>query len=265
MLAVCAGAGYAAYVYITPILHGTGCQAQTRAGSVRLSPEQAANAATIVTVGQRMGLPRKATTVALAAAFQESKLRNLDYGDRDSLGLFQQRPSQGWGKPSQLLDPEYAATQFYEALTEIKGYTDMPIDEAAQEVQRSANGEAYEQHTAKAKILSTVLAGRKPAGLHCWFQEGVGAFDRGAARDQLAHQLALKPGDVRLTEDGFDVAVSGAREGWRTALIAVANSDRLGIEAVSYHDKRWTVKDGWDGWQSADTPAGVVRIRGNTP
>src|SRR4051812_31294174 len=78
-----------------------------------LDVEQAANSTTIAAVGKRLGLPDHAVTVALAAALQESRLQNLAYGDRDSLGLFQQRPSQGWGTSTELVRPSYAAAAFF--------------------------------------------------------------------------------------------------------------------------------------------------------
>ena len=79
--------------------------------AMTLTAEQVANAATIAQVGRDRGLPERAVVIALATAQQESRLRNLDYGDRDSLGLFQQRPSSGWGSPEQVQDPVYAAEQ----------------------------------------------------------------------------------------------------------------------------------------------------------
>ena len=99
--------------------------------------EQAENAALITAISVRRGLPARAASIALATAYQESDLTNLEHGDRDSLGLFQQRPSQGWGTPEQILDPVYATNAFYDALAEVDGYESLEITEAAQEVQRS--------------------------------------------------------------------------------------------------------------------------------
>ncbi|MBN9098019.1 MULTISPECIES: hypothetical protein [unclassified Pseudonocardia] len=122
-----------------------------QAGSVPIDPsgpaaaddEQRRNAAVIVATGRRLQVPDRGLWVALATALQESGLRNLDYGDRDSLGLFQQRPSQGWGSPAQILTPDYAATQFFTRLVTIPGWTTMPLWQAAQSVQRSAFPLAY--------------------------------------------------------------------------------------------------------------------------
>lgn len=112
-------------------------------GDAETTDEQLVNAAAIVATGRDMGVPERGLWVALGTALQESGLRNLDYGDRDSLGLFQQRPSQGWGSPAQVRDPRYAATRFYERLVEVPGWTEMPLWQAAQTVQRSAFPLAY--------------------------------------------------------------------------------------------------------------------------
>ena len=80
-----------------PLLTGSGCQAGRGAAAVSLDPEQAAIAATIAGVAHQRSMPPHAVMVAYAAALQESKLHNLSYGDRDSVGVFQQRPSEGWG------------------------------------------------------------------------------------------------------------------------------------------------------------------------
>ena len=104
-----------------------------------------ANAATIAAVGIRRQLPDRAIVVALATALQESKLENLAGGDRDSVGLFQQRPSQGWGTPEQIRDPRYAAEPVLHRAAEGQGWEEMRVTEAAQRVQRSAFPEAYEK------------------------------------------------------------------------------------------------------------------------
>lgn len=105
--------------------------------------QQVANAATIVAVGHHHGVPARGWVIAVATAMQESRLRNLPSGDRDSLGLFQQRPSAGWGTPAQIRDPVYAATRFYTALAAIPGWQNLPLTVAAQTVQRSAFPDAY--------------------------------------------------------------------------------------------------------------------------
>ena len=105
--------------------------------------EQLANARTIVSVGAERRIPPRGQVIALATAMQESTLRNLAGGDRDSIGLFQQRPSQGWGTPAQISNPVYAAGKFYDKLATISGWQSMPLTEAAQAVQGSAYPDAY--------------------------------------------------------------------------------------------------------------------------
>ncbi|MFM9578143.1 C40 family peptidase [Streptomyces caniscabiei] len=115
--------------------------------------EQIPNAKTIQATGVAMNLPARGQIVALATALQESGLRNLTYGDRDSLGLFQQRPSQGWGTANEILDPVHASTKFYEALEKVSGWQSLSVTQAAQAVQRSGFPEAY----AKWEPLATAL------------------------------------------------------------------------------------------------------------
>src|SRR5215468_6819688 len=112
-------------------------------GASGYRPDQIANAATIIAVGKQLAVPEPGWVVAIAATLQESGLRNLPYGDRDSLGLFQQRPSQGWGTPAQILDPTYTATQFYRHLLAVSGWQQMSVNDAVQAVQRSGYPDAY--------------------------------------------------------------------------------------------------------------------------
>src|SRR5690606_4568531 len=108
------------------------CLVQVGDTTVRLTPEQTANAATITAVSVARGLPPRAATIALATAIQESKLRNLRYGDADSQGLFQQRPSQGWGSVAQVTDPVHASGAFYDALVQVPGWESGVVTEVAQ-------------------------------------------------------------------------------------------------------------------------------------
>src|SRR5258708_24136433 len=135
------------------------CQASAAGSTYTLDIDQAANSTTIAAVGKRLGLPDHAVTIALAAALQESKLRNLNYGDRDSLGLFQQRPSQGWGTSAQIMTPSYAAGAFFHALTKVKDWQTLAITDAAQEVQRSGAPTAYASWEPEARTLAIALTG----------------------------------------------------------------------------------------------------------
>ncbi|MFI0942760.1 C40 family peptidase [Streptomyces sp. NPDC021020] len=120
--------------------------------------EQVPNATTIQATGVAMGVPARGQVVALATALQESGLRNLTYGDRDSLGLFQQRPSQGWGTAEQILDPVHASTTFFEALEKVPGWQSLTVAQAAQAVQRSAFPDAYATWEPVATALQAAIA-----------------------------------------------------------------------------------------------------------
>ncbi|MBT8225649.1 MAG: M23 family metallopeptidase [Dactylosporangium sp.] len=124
----------------------------------RFDTEQVGHAATIAQVGAGKGVPIWGWAIATATALQESDLRNLAGGHLDSIGLFQQRPSQGWGTPEQLRDPVYAAGAFYDKLLTIPGWQAMPLTEAAQAVQHSAYPDAYAKHEPDAlRLVSQVI------------------------------------------------------------------------------------------------------------
>src|SRR5262249_28933265 len=128
--------------------------------------EQMRNAQKIIQAGQAMGLPPHAWVIALATSLQESKLHNYGYlggsNDHDSLGLFQQRPSSGWGSPQEIENPTYAATAFYKALTQVPGWDQMPLTDAAQAVQVSAFGDRYAQWEAHAGDIVDAFYGQGP-------------------------------------------------------------------------------------------------------
>ncbi|MFI7430019.1 hypothetical protein ACIBPB_23760 [Micromonospora sp. NPDC049836] len=116
---------------------------------IDLSDEQTANAKAIIAATKKAGLPERAAVISIATSLQESKLENLghlgDKNDHDSLGLFQQRPSSGWGTPEQITDPEYATLAFEKGLKQVDGWQDLPLTVAAQTVQVSAYPDAYAQ------------------------------------------------------------------------------------------------------------------------
>ena len=108
-----------------------------------LDSEQISIAKTIISIGKARGIPARGWIVAIATALQESGMRNLNYGDRDSLGVFQQRPSAGWGTPAQVTNVSYATNKFYDALLKVPNWQSLPVTVAAQDVQRSAYPLAY--------------------------------------------------------------------------------------------------------------------------
>lgn len=261
------------------------CVASVGGRDVRLDPEQARNAATIAAVAVARDLPARAVTIALATAYQESDLRNLDHGDRDSLGLFQQRPSQGWGTPAQVQDPEHAAGRFYDALVKVRGYQDLSVTEAAQRVQRSAFPHAYADHEADARVLASALTGHSEAAFTCraslpstdpqlpgstgltpraahlraelegvFGRQSLGGFSpRGVTSGHMAGSAHYsgRAVDVFFRPAG-DVAQNA--RGWAVAQWAVANAERLRIATVIYDDRIWTAARSGQGWRTYTPP-----------
>ena len=139
-----------------------------RPAAPRAAAQQAQIAATIAGVAYHRGMASRAVTVAYATAMQETHLHDPSYGDRDSVGVFQQRPSEGWGPASKLINPVYASTRFFQALAQVHAYQKMPVYKAAQAVQHSADGYAYQQYQALASRLTPAFTGAAPRGVWCW-------------------------------------------------------------------------------------------------
>jgi hypothetical protein len=238
--------------------HGSGddktlgeCTTKVGRLSVVLTDEQARNASLISAVAIRRGMPAHAATIALATALQESKLYNLRGGDRDSLGIFQQRPSQGWGTRQQILDPVHATNAFYDALARVPGYADLPVTEAAQRVQRSGFPTAYAVYERDARALASALTGYSPGAFWCHVSTPDGPAAP-TARRASALQEALLPafGPVGVTvgSDGrLEVSASSAPRGWAEASYLVAHAQALGISTVAYRGRAWRAGDnaGW--------------------
>lgn len=263
-----AGAGaYLVAIHIQPLLAPNGCQAGTGHGAVRLDPEQAAIAATIAGVAHRQLMPSRAVTVAYAAALQESKLHNLPYGDRDSVGVFQQRPSQGWGPAGKLKDPVYAATQFFRALARVHGYERLPVYQAAQAVQRSADGYAYSRFQPMAAKLTEVFTGRAPHAVWCWTGSPQGRPDLAAATAALTRAFGdagARAGVVRVGRRGGApaVLVRPARPalGWAVAVWLVTHAPRYRIHTVRYRGFQWRAASGTAGWTRQNTSASASEV-----
>ncbi|MET3810360.1 hypothetical protein [Arthrobacter sp. UYEF3] len=259
-LALVAGAIYTAVGFLqrSETLVTERCTA-TGAGGEDLATDQAANAALISAIAVRRGLPARAASIALATSMQESKLRNIGHGDQagpDSRGLFQQRPSQGWGTEQEVMDPVHAANAFYDALVKIPGYESLPITEAAQEVQRSAYPGAYAQHEPMARAFASALTGYTAPGLDCSLRKPETAGDPG----QIQQRLASAFGAIPATTAGRTVTVSAeATQAWAVAQWAVANAKALGITEVRVDGHSWT-RLSHNGWQAANAPAGQVTI-----
>jgi hypothetical protein len=283
MLAV--GGWFAVRGGVVPLLLPDQCTARVDGHTVVLDPEQARYAGLIAAIAVERGMPARAASIALAAAFQESDLHNLAGGDRDSAGLFQQRPSQGWGTERQVRDPVYATNAFYDALDRVEGYQQLEITVAAQEVQRSGFPDAYADHEADARALASALTGNSPEGFSCRLgkadagpaaQRGSGLTARADAvrRDLLARFPdaplgGFAPGGVSAGHmtgsahyegraiDVFVRPVSAANRtrGWAIAQYLVSQADRLDLATVIFDDRIWTAgRSSGDGWRDYDPP-----------
>ena len=293
VLAVVVAIGIAVFKVTDQIVGGPNgdCTVTVADHTVEITGEQAENASLIAAIAVRRGLPARATSIALATAYQESKLQNIDYGDRDSVGLFQQRPSQGWGSRDQILDPVYATNAFYDALVEVDGYEDMEITVAAQRVQRSAFPDAYADHEADGRALASALSGNSPATFSCDLDGGAPSADADltgtgltpraeATRRDLEARFGnlvlggFAPGGVSSGHmegsahyegravDVFFRPINRANKtkGWAVAHYLVANAARLDVRTVIFDDRIWTA--GREGWRNYDPPSrsGDVRI-----
>lgn len=267
-----------------PFARGEGCTVKVGDTLAELDLEQAKYASLIAATASKRGLPARATTIAIATAYQESKVRNIDYGDRDSLGLFQQRPSQGWGTPDQIKNPRYSIAKFFEALEKVDGYRDMMVTEAAQKVQRSAFGGAYADHEDYARALASSLSGNSDAAFTCQLkppaetgqEPGTNALTANA--EAVRVDVAKGFGSLRTggyAPGGVDsghsegsahyegkavdfffrpINAESLKRGWSLAQYLLANAKRLEIKTVIYDDRIWTARRSDQGWRDYQAP-----------
>jgi len=290
LLGTVAAVGIAVNRGVGPLPDPQRCLATVGGHTVALDTEQAENAALIAALGVRRGLPARAVSIALATAYQESKIVNIEHGDRDSLGLFQQRPSQGWGSAEQVLDPYYATNAFYDGLVQIDGYEEMRITEAAQAVQRSGFPEAYEDHAEDARALASALTGHSAGGqFHCVVRHTEGEEPDDLDETGLTGRAGAVHADLRrafgdLSLGGFapggvstghqegsahyegraiDVFVrpvnaDNRRRGWAIAYYLVAQANRLAIDHVIFDGKIWSAglrsEQGWRDYDPGNRP-----------
>jgi hypothetical protein len=212
------------------------CVATVKDRDVELDLDQAHYASIVVGVSVRRGLAARAGSIALATVYQETGIRNLDYGDRDSVGLFQQRPSQGWGTEKQLMDPYYATTKFYNALVRVQRWESRDITEVAQAVQRSAYPDAYADHEPDARVLASALTGQTERALTCLVHDEADGDAKGLA-SSLDTTFRT---DARATDKVVTVTAKTQRLAWAYAQYAVANASRHGVVRVEVDDRVWT-------------------------
>lgn len=261
------------------------CSAEVDGALVEVDLAQARYASLIAATAVKRGMPARATTIGIATAYQESKIRNLHYGDRDSLGLFQQRPSQDWGTPAQVQDPRYAVDKFLQTLEQVDGYATMEVTEAAQAVQHSAYGDAYSEHEPYARVLASALSGNSPAAFTCQVdppaegdqeivssgltvtadqvradvQASFGAVPSGGYAPggvDSGHSPGSTHYDGRAIDFFFKpVSDSSLTNGWALAQYLVANAPRLKVQTVIFDDRIWTAQRSSSGWREYDPPA----------
>jgi len=278
--------GVRTFDQVSPLFSTEGCEARVGGHSVSLTLEQAENVALMAAISVQRGMPARAASIAIATSAQESKLYNVEHGDRDSLGLFQQRPSQGWGTAREILNPYYSINAFYDALARVEGYESMRITEAAQLVQRSAFPEAYAEHEADARVLASALTGNSPRAFSCVVDDdGRDAPDRlvesGLTRradvvrrdvEAAFGELSLggfapggvraghQPGSTHYDGRAIDIFVRpvsplNKQRGWAIAQYLVAQADRLVIQNVIFDDRIWTAGSRSDeGWRDYEPP-----------
>lgn len=236
------------------------CTAHVADLTVAVSTDQAHWLSIIVGVATQRDLAPRASTIAIATVYQETGIRNLDWGDRDSKGLFQQRPSQGWGTDAQVQDPYHASNRFYEALVKVPNWADGDVNDVAQAVQRSGHPEEYRKHVENARRLASALTGQTPASFTCRVSDPPTADPAGLA-DFLKRTLPASS-QVSHSADTVTVKASSTRLAWSAASIAVANHARYGLASVEVAGSTWTPHPReLATWQGTPGPGDSVVIR----
>ena len=244
------------------------------------SSEQTGHARTIIQVAVQRGLPRRAAVIAVSTAIVESQLRNVGYGDRDSLGLFQQRPSQGWGSPRELLDPVSAAQKFYDALLALPQWALAPPGVAAQAVQRSAFPLRYApEEPAAAALVARFWSGPDPpagagsggAGPAGTNAAGVGVAGADAVLlaaacvDQGGAELPARPGarvDPARLPPGFVLPADPIRRAVVSAALAQVGKPYVwGAKGPDAFDCSGLTQTAWAGAGVAISAGTIAQIR----
>jgi hypothetical protein len=279
VLAVLAGGGYlvvrAFAPVIAPVLTGSGCVATGDHQSILLDTEQGSIAATIAGVAHQQAMPRVAVTIAYATAMQESKLHNLSYGDRDSVGVFQQRPSEGWGPRKDLEDPIYASTKFFRALKAIPGYRKMPVYQAAQDVQHSADGTAYTQYAKMAAAMTPAFTGQRGHAVYCWsgsasrapanvsgITSGLGTTFGPAVAREVTDQRSSRGSVADGSSARVQLRIGQQRLGWEVATWLVTHAGTYHIHQIRFSGYQWRAAASSKGWDrdAAAPPAGELEL-----
>lgn len=279
----------AALIYLPRIFFSSGtpsrasddayCSAKPADGpSYSLMPEQAQNAELIANIAINRGLPDHAVTVAIATAMQESRITNLSYGDLDSIGLFQQRPSQGWGTVEQVSDMTYATNIFYDHLMQVPDWETIPIEDAAQEVQRSGYPDLYATWDAMAHAWAAGLTGEFGATISCALEPAtssdadglIAALPVAYPSVTAATAPATAEGNGNNSSDGTTITVAlpdglsaddHNRLCWQVTGWLVTHARQYGINALHANGMEWNRKDGvWTGNETAEQTITVTLV-----
>lgn len=216
----------------------TGPAGRGATDAAKLTGEQLGNVALIISIGKQRNLPPRAWQVAIQAGMTESGLRSLNYGDRDSLGIFQMRPSMGWGSPAQVTDPVYAINKFYTVLEKVPNWAEQRPGESAQDVERSAFPDRYHRwESMAAHLIGNVGSVPDPTGCG----QGVGDLLPPPTRSAgTAIQFALrqqgKPyqwGAATTHQNSFDCS-SLMLQAYRSAGVTLPRVSRQQYRAGAY-------------------------------
>ncbi len=277
----------------------------TPAPAVEINAEQLTNARIVVGTAQALDLPDRAAVIGLATALQESGLRSLtqDQSDRDSAGIFQQRPSMGWGSTSQVMNPVYASQTFYQHLTRVPNWQNLPLTTAAQTVQRSAYPGAYAKWEPTATRLAEALKGAGAADITCtpdvepvsahtatggWPPQQMGPDGLTPRTRYLRDLIKSGFGETNLggwcpggcttghiegsdhyTGHAIDVMIlphtdpERIADGNRIATWAVANADQLAIKYLIWRSRIWTPNEGWHAYTHPSGSSGPTLAHAN--
>jgi hypothetical protein len=243
------------------VLISNGCESDGDGRPLMLDTDQAAIAATIAGVAHSRRLPAHAVTIAYATAWQESHLHDPDYGTLDSVGVFQQRPSEGWGSPKELIDPVYSAGAFFAALVKVPDYLHIPVYQAAQDVQRSADGQAYMNYQQQAAWMSGPFTGGTPHAVWCWYpQDSTKSLEITPMQAELTKTFGQI--DVRRDAAAPSVRIYHSAAGWAVASWLVTHATTYGLTGVRFAGYQWSLSAGNKGWtRDPSAPHGSVELR----
>lgn len=237
------------------VLPPEGCRVSLESGfSTTVTWEQAGNIAIIVGESINRGLPARAATIAVVTAYQESDMRNLDYGDLDSIGLFQQRPSQGWGTVEQIMDPWYSAGAFYDSLVQVPGWEAGVINDVAQAVQRSGFPDAYAQHEDKGRAWASALHGYDPMTVTC-FDDSPRAANSAVITDFIDAVWGASVSYEIDATGALRLNATDEQTSWAVAQLAMLLGRQAGITQVTVGGSQWSAQDtDYGSWQPTEAP-----------